>query len=147
MTTKFNVKKRPLHCHPGVLFLRCNDASIRERLTKQQQQQQQQTNNKQTKHKALNVSSCGVQHLCRTNTCPILIFSKGGNETGVLDLSDDRLTFLLCFALIVLFLLVPVMVGRAIWTKHVRNGKELPEIGRDNNYDFNFQVWLCSFKI
>ena len=51
------------------------------------------------------------------------------------------------FALIVLFLLVPVVVGRAIWTKHVRNGKELPEIGRDNNYDFNFQVWLCSFKI
>lgn len=45
MTTKFNVKKRPLYCHPGVLFLRCNDASIRERLTKQQQQQ---TNNKQT---------------------------------------------------------------------------------------------------
>ena len=55
--------------------------------------------------------------------------------------------FFAFFALIVLFLLVPVMVGRAIWTKHVRNGKELPEIGRDNNYDFNFQVWLCSFKI
>lgn len=47
---------------------------------------------------------------------------------------------MLFFALIVLFLLVPAMVGRAIWTKHVRNGKELPEIGRDNNYDFNFQV-------
>ncbi|KAL9979555.1 hypothetical protein ACROYT_G017233 [Oculina patagonica] len=31
------------------------------------------------------------------------------------------------------------LAGRAIWTKHVRNGKELPEIGRDNNYDFNFQ--------
>ena len=140
MTTKFNVKKRPLYCYPGVLFLRCNDASIRERLTKQQQQQQQ-TNNKQTKHEALNVSSYGVQHLCRTKTCPILIFSKGGNETGVLVLSDDRLTFFsFFFALIVLFLLVPVMVGRAIWTKHVRNGKELPEIGRDNNYDFNFQV-------
>ena len=97
MTTKFNVKKRPLHCHPGVLLLRCNDASIRERLTKQQQQQQQQTNNKQTKHKALNVSSCGVQHLCRTKTCPILIFFKGGNETGVLDLCDDRLTFFALF--------------------------------------------------
>ena len=99
------------------------------------------TNNKQTKHEALNVSSYGVQHFCRTKTCPILIFSKGGNETGVLVLSDDRLTFFcFFFALIVLFLLVPVMVGRAIWTKHVRNGKELPEIGRDNNYDFNFQV-------
>ena len=72
----------------------------------------------------------------------VLLFSKGGNETGVLVLSDDRLTFFafFFFALIVLFLLVPVMVGRAIWTKHVRNGKELPEIGRDNNYDFNFQV-------
>lgn len=121
MTTKFNVKKRPLYCHPGVLFLRCNDAIIRERLTKQQQQQ---TNK---------------QHLCRTKACPILIFSKGGNETGVLVLSFFDF-FCFFFALIVLFLLVPATVGRAIWTKHVRNGKELPEIGRDNNYDFNFQV-------
>ncbi|KAL9979556.1 hypothetical protein ACROYT_G017234 [Oculina patagonica] len=31
------------------------------------------------------------------------------------------------------------LAGRAIWTKHVRNGKEVPEIARDNNYDFNFQ--------
>ena len=30
--------------------------------------------------------------------------------------------------------------GRATWTRHVRNGKELPEIIRDNYYDFNFQV-------
>lgn len=30
--------------------------------------------------------------------------------------------------------------GRATWTKHVRNGVELPEIVRDDNYDFNFQV-------
>ena len=30
--------------------------------------------------------------------------------------------------------------GRAIWTKHYRNGVELPEIARDDNYDFNFQV-------
>ncbi|KAL9970009.1 hypothetical protein ACROYT_G022312 [Oculina patagonica] len=29
--------------------------------------------------------------------------------------------------------------GRAIWTKHIRNGVELPEIARDDNYDFNFQ--------
>lgn len=29
--------------------------------------------------------------------------------------------------------------GRATWTKHVRNGVELPEIVRDDNYDFNFQ--------
>lgn len=30
--------------------------------------------------------------------------------------------------------------GRATWTKHYRNGVELPEIARDDNYDFNFQV-------
>ena len=30
--------------------------------------------------------------------------------------------------------------GRASWTKHVRKGKELPEIARDDHYDFNFQV-------
>ncbi|XP_066027869.1 DBH-like monooxygenase protein 1 [Pocillopora verrucosa] len=29
--------------------------------------------------------------------------------------------------------------GRATWTKHVRNGVELPEIARDDHYDFNFQ--------
>ncbi|EDO49634.1 predicted protein [Nematostella vectensis] len=31
------------------------------------------------------------------------------------------------------------LAGRATWTKHVRNGVELPEIARDDNYDFNFQ--------
>lgn len=31
------------------------------------------------------------------------------------------------------------LAGRATWTKHIRNGKELPEIARDDNYDFNFQ--------
>ena len=30
--------------------------------------------------------------------------------------------------------------GRATWTKHVRDGIELPEIARDDHYDFNFQV-------
>ena len=30
--------------------------------------------------------------------------------------------------------------GRAIWTKHIRDGVELPEIARDDHYDFNFQV-------
>ncbi|XP_078372321.1 DBH-like monooxygenase protein 1 homolog [Oculina patagonica] len=29
--------------------------------------------------------------------------------------------------------------GRATWTKHIRNGVELPEIARDDHYDFNFQ--------
>lgn len=29
--------------------------------------------------------------------------------------------------------------GVAAWTKHYRNGVELPEIARDDNYDFNFQ--------
>lgn len=29
--------------------------------------------------------------------------------------------------------------GVATWTKHFRNGVELPEIARDDNYDFNFQ--------
>ncbi|CAH3176907.1 unnamed protein product [Porites lobata] len=29
------------------------------------------------------------------------------------------------------------MAGRATWTKHVRNGKELPEITRDDHYDFS----------
>jgi len=31
------------------------------------------------------------------------------------------------------------LAGRASWTKHIRNGKELPEIARDDHYDFNFQ--------
>lgn len=31
-------------------------------------------------------------------------------------------------------------LGVATWTKHYRNGVELPEIARDDNYDFNFQV-------
>ena len=30
--------------------------------------------------------------------------------------------------------------GRAAWTKHIRKGKELPDIARDDNYDVNFQV-------
>jgi len=38
-------------------------------------------------------------------------------------------------------------LGRAIWTKHVRNGKELPEIARDNHYDFNFQVLSIEYGI
>lgn len=29
--------------------------------------------------------------------------------------------------------------GLGIWTKHVRDGVELPEVARDDNYDFNFQ--------
>ncbi|KAJ7357612.1 DBH-like monooxygenase protein 1 [Desmophyllum pertusum] len=29
--------------------------------------------------------------------------------------------------------------GRAAWTKHVRDGKELPEIARLNTYDFKYQ--------
>ena len=33
-------------------------------------------------------------------------------------------------------------LGRATWTKHVRNGKELPEIIRDNHFDFNFAVGI-----
>ena len=33
-----------------------------------------------------------------------------------------------------------LFLGRASWTRHIRNGKELPEIARDNHYDFNFQV-------
>jgi len=32
-----------------------------------------------------------------------------------------------------------VLLGRATWTKHYRDGVELPEIARDDNYDFNFQ--------
>ena len=32
------------------------------------------------------------------------------------------------------------LLGRATWTKHYRDGVELPEIARDDNYDFNFQV-------
>ncbi|XP_031571436.1 DBH-like monooxygenase protein 1 isoform X2 [Actinia tenebrosa] len=31
------------------------------------------------------------------------------------------------------------LAGRAIWTQHVRDGVQLPDIARDNNYDFNFQ--------
>lgn len=49
----------------------------------------------------------------------------------------------LLFSCFVLF----CFIGKAIWTKHVRNGKELPEIGRDNNYDFNFQVKLLFVNI
>ena len=36
--------------------------------------------------------------------------------------------------------------GRATWTKHVRNGIELPEIARDDHYDFNFQVIYTSYQ-
>ena len=32
------------------------------------------------------------------------------------------------------------LTGTGIWTKHVRDGKELPEIVRDEFYDFNYQV-------
>ena len=32
--------------------------------------------------------------------------------------------------------------GRAAYTRHVRKGVELPEIIRDDHYDFNFQVSL-----
>ncbi|KAJ7358850.1 DBH-like monooxygenase protein 1 [Desmophyllum pertusum] len=35
--------------------------------------------------------------------------------------------------------------GHAGWTKHVRNGKKLPEIARLNNYDFDFQVGSVRF--
>ena len=35
-----------------------------------------------------------------------------------------------------------VFLGRATWTKHVRNGKELPEITRDDHYDFSLAVGL-----
>ena len=38
------------------------------------------------------------------------------------------------------------VLGRAGWTKHVRNGKELPEIARLNNYDIKLQVG-CDHKI
>ena len=31
-------------------------------------------------------------------------------------------------------------VGNGIWTKHIRNGKEVGEIFRDENYDFDYQV-------
>ena len=41
---------------------------------------------------------------------------------------------------VVSFLIFLSSLGRAAWTRHIRNGKELPEIARDNNYDFNFQV-------
>ncbi|KAK3703839.1 hypothetical protein QZH41_012444, partial [Actinostola sp. cb2023] len=33
------------------------------------------------------------------------------------------------------------LLGVAIWTKHVRNGTELPEIARDDHYDFNYQEY------
>ena len=31
-------------------------------------------------------------------------------------------------------------VGTGIWTKIVRNGKEVKELIRDDNYDFDYQV-------
>ena len=34
-----------------------------------------------------------------------------------------------------------ILSGIGVWTKHVRDGIELPEIARDDNYDFNFQVF------
>lgn len=40
-----------------------------------------------------------------------------------------------------------VSLGRAAWTKHVRKGKELPEITRDNHYDFNFQVQFINYTV
>ena len=38
-------------------------------------------------------------------------------------------------------------LGVATWTKHFRNGVELPEIARDDNYDFNFQVIHMQFNL
>lgn len=31
------------------------------------------------------------------------------------------------------------MTGKRVYTKHVRNGKELPELNRDNHYSPHFQ--------
>ena len=36
--------------------------------------------------------------------------------------------------------------GAAIWTKHVRNGIELAELFRVDNYDFNFQQTYLRHK-
>ena len=34
--------------------------------------------------------------------------------------------------------------GRGVWTKIIRDGKEITEIIRDDNYDFDFQVCVVS---
>ena len=31
------------------------------------------------------------------------------------------------------------MTGKRVYTKHIRNGKELPELNRDNHYSPHFQ--------
>ena len=36
--------------------------------------------------------------------------------------------------------------GAGLWTKIIRGGKEIVEINRDDNYDFNYQVWLVFFN-
>ncbi|XP_064622631.1 DBH-like monooxygenase protein 1 homolog [Lineus longissimus] len=38
------------------------------------------------------------------------------------------------------------LAGHRIWMKHVRNGTELPEIARDNHYDFNYQQFRLLSK-
>lgn len=38
-------------------------------------------------------------------------------------------------------------IGRAAWVRHIRNGQELPNIARDDHYDFNYQVIKNIIKI
>lgn len=33
-----------------------------------------------------------------------------------------------------------ILEGRGLTTKHIRDGVQLPDIAKDNYYDFNFQV-------
>ncbi len=37
--------------------------------------------------------------------------------------------------------------GTAIWVKVIRDGKELPELIRDDSYDFNLQVKSLTGKV
>lgn len=45
--------------------------------------------------------------------------------------------YIVCFLVINAFI---IFEGRKAFLRHVRGGVELPEIIRDDNYDFNFQV-------
>ena len=38
------------------------------------------------------------------------------------------------------------LTGNGIWTNILRNGKEIKEVMRDENYDFNYQVFTCESK-
>lgn len=62
------------------------------------------------------------------------------------DYSDCLPTFVYLYPLNLLTTFY-VSEGRRTWLRHLRDGRELPDIARDDHYDFNFQVSILSLSI